>query len=609
MKNFLYRSLFLFWLAISLPSLAFAVAYPNDQRQEKKLKQLKEYAELSDDVIKERKCPANTGAGVDTQAGREYQSACRASYNGAKEVADKYLKANAAASAEIDALMSKNATMCGASAGQKSCFDGMAVNFAKIAELKKKMATDLTAASKKAQDWIQQNADALKKYQDDSLKINALEEAAKKDVDRGVDEMALVNVQTKARAVSSSGISVAAQSGGTGSIVEYKNKIQRLELEQQESKNHASEFSESAQAEVKGLLQQSREFQEKAAEARARAAAFSTAGSSVSEGRPVTTTLPPSRPNDLGGSGGKVNPGGGEAGVSSPGNTNDVASTSTSSQTNTSTSPSSNATSALTSAAPGMAAAASSAGAAGNSGGSGNSTQDPYAGMNSAAAYGAGQQQAEGNPKSTNFGEVLGTRDPRTKNQENQQAEAEPEARAEEGSPEQTAVAGGLSGDTGESSGASSAPGIRGADGKPIRTGFSAASGGSLQSRHENMDKDAAAGGAFSADLKSGAVSIAGSEMKSAIQSLAAELGATDLDLDLGDLGAEEKAALAPLEGGDGVRNLAPVIGGRRTASVIQGSDASIQDEQSAALFTRTRSAHERAIKRGNLILGTRKKL
>jgi hypothetical protein len=109
--------------------------------------------------------------------------------------------------------------------------------------------------------------------------------------------------------------------------------------------------------------------------------------------------------------------------------------------------------------------------------------------------------------------------------------------------------------------------------------------------------------------LQSGAVSIAGSEMKSAVQSLAEELGATDLDLNLGDLTEEEKAALAPLEGGDGVRNLAPIKNGRRSASVIQGSDASIQDEQSATLFSRSRSAHERALKRGNLILGTRKKL
>lgn len=609
MKNFLYRSLFLFWLAIGLPSLAFGVARSGDMDKEDKALQLEYYAKINPD----EKCGANAGAGIDTQAGKEYKSACLASYKGSKEVAEKYLKDKAAAEAKIQALTSQSAASCGTS--QKSCLEGVAANFQQASDIQKGMAGDLTKAHDKAQEWSKLNETALQKYRADLKNIETAETNAKNRAetlrsqgDMAAAARAMQEVQ-RAPTVSSSGISVAAQNGAANSISGYKEKISQLTREQAESKDHASQFSLSAQTEAKELMRKSTSYQKMAADTRAQAAALSTGGSSISEGKPVTTTLPPSRPTELGGSGGKANPGGGGAGVSSPGNTNDVASTSTSSQTNTSTSPSSNATSALTSAAPGMAAAASSAGAAGKSGGSGNSSQDPYAGMNGAAAYGAGQQQAEGNPKSTNFGEVLGTHDPRTKNQENQQAEAEPEAKAEEGSPEQVAVAGGLSGDTGESSGASSAPGIRGADGKPIRTGFSSASGGSLQSRHENMDKDAAAGGAFSADLKSGAVSIAGSEMKSAIQSLAAELGATDLDLDLGDLGAEEKAALAPLEGGDGVRNLAPVIGGRRTASVIQGSDASIQDEQSAALFTRTRSAHERAIKRGNLILGTRKKL
>jgi hypothetical protein len=251
------------------------------------------------------------------------------------------------------------------------------------------------------------------------------------------------------------------------------------------------------------------------------------------------------------------------------------------------------------------------AGTSASGGKSGVADGSSYPALNNQAAYNRGDQQAvaQGNVKPTNFGEVLGTYDPRAKTEEPQVAADEPEAKAEGTEKVAVAVGLGAGGDGGgELTGASSAPGVRGADGKPI--GFSAAAGGgNLQSSRQNLDKDAAAGGGFSPDLQSGAVSIAGSEMKSAVQSLAEELGATDLDLNLGDLTEEEKAALAPLEGGDGVRNLAPIKNGRRSASVIQGSDASIQDEQSATLFSRSRSAHERALKRGNLILGTRKKL
>jgi hypothetical protein len=246
---------------------------------------------------------------------------------------------------------------------------------------------------------------------------------------------------------------------------------------------------------------------------------------------------------------------------------------------------------------------------------SGVATGDPYAGMSNPVAYNdnpAQQEQyaAQNTPQSSNFGEALGTYDPRDNDRESQQAAADPEAKVDD-LPEQVAAAGGLSGDIGdETSGASSAPGIRGADGKPIRAGFSSAGGGDLQSGRRSLDRDVANKEQFSPDLKSGAVSIAGSEMKSAIASLAEELGATDLDLDLGDLTPEEKAALAPLEGGGGVRSLAQTKnGGRRTASLSQGSDEAILDEQSKPLFARARSAHERALLRGNLILGIKKKL
>lgn len=417
--------------------------------------------------------------------------------------------------------------------------------------------------------------------------------------------------------VSTSGVSVAAKDGAATSITEYKQNFSQLTQEQYQSQDHASQFGDAAKAEASKLMQQSVDFQDMATRAREQAAKVTTAGtdssnSGISDSNkiPVPGDGTAARAEYQAGKATGGSSGVGQKGISGASNTPE-ASTYDSSATNSSSAPAmqSTAPSPLTSAAApaAMGASSSGVGAAQPS-----SASDPFAGMNTTPAYNNGQDQmqqtAQSNPRSANFGEALGTYDPRAKSEETETAAAEPEAKVEE-TPEQVAAAGGLSGDIdGESSGASSAPGIRGADGKPIRTGFSTANGGNLQSSRQSMDKDAASGGGFSPDLKSGAVSIAGSEMKSAVQSLAEELGATDLDLDLGDLTAEEKAALAPLEGGEGVRNVATARSGRRVASV-QGSDGSIQDEQSMALFSRTRLAHERALKRGNLILGTRKKL
>lgn len=624
MKIFSHNWLLLFPLIFGLPSLALAVPVSMAGNPMENLEKRLEYYEKIDGA---KRCAANTGAGIDTQAGREYNSACRASYDGAKEAAVKYREAKEKATAELQKHTSQNSALCGANrtpAAQKTCFEGVASNYAKAAEIQKKLADDLIAAHNKAQKWRDQNAEALKKYREDLRGIEAVETEARNraNVLRSQGDtlsaaLAVKQVQD-ASAVNNSGISVAARDGAASSITEYKGKFSALSQEQADSQDHATKFADAARSEASKLMQQSVDYQEMAEQARAQAKAITTTGTDESgsgiSGKdqsrvPVPGDGKAARAEYQAGKGtggGDGTGGNGQKGISGT-NQAPPAGEATADTNNSNASQTPGATPAAASAMPAAAAAAPAASSVAQPAGS---SGDPFAGMNNSAAYNNnGGQTAQNNPKSTNFGEVLGTYDPRNK-EDPQTAEADAEAKTVESSPGQAAAAGGLSGGVGEdNSGASSSPGIRGADGKPIRTGFSSAGGGSIQSSRQNMDKDATSGGGFSPDLKSGAVSIAGSEMKSAMQSLAQELGATDLDLNLGDLTAEEKAALAPLEGGDGVRNFAPIANGRRTASVIQGSDASIQDEQSAALFSRTRSAHERALKRGNLILGTRKKL
>jgi hypothetical protein len=630
MKIFAHNLVFSILLISGLPSLAFA-AFPVLTDPVKKMQTSAPAANSNQGAMEEslaefkkadpeKSCSANTGA-----AG---QAACLESYKGAKKAIDDYEKAKASGTAEIQALTSQNSTMCGANrtpAGQKACLETTAANYQKAAELQENLVNNfLLAAYNKSLKWQKENETAIKNYQNDYNKIATLENDARNranvlrsqgDTMAAARTMELVQ---KAPTASASGISVAAATGAAGSIDEYKGKVPQLSQEQFNAQDYASRFGKATRAEADRLIQQSESFRAMADKARAQAAAVATGGTDPSKSGisdpgtkklPETGPMPVARPpqSEIDALGRK--PGSGvPAGTGT--STSPEPSTYDSNTTNNATPSSVPATQSTTPSALGSAAAATGSGVAAAS--PTNTASDQFAGMNNQAFNNSGSQDqtAQNNPKSANFGgEVLGTYDPRKKDESNQMTEAEAETKAVE-SAEQVASAGGLSGASGgeESSGASSSPGIRGADGKPI--GFSAAAGGSnLQSSRKNMDRDASAREQFSPDLKSGAVSIAGSEMKSAIQSLAEELGATDLDLNLDDLGAEEKAALAPLEGGDGVRNLAPIKNGRRSASVIQGSDASIQDEQSAALFSRSRSAHERALKRGNLILGTRKKL
>jgi hypothetical protein len=136
---------------------------------------LNRYASYSDEFIAGR-CRMNTGAGIDTKAGQEYNSACKASYMGARDEAKKYQAEESAATARIQSLTSQGTAMCGANrsaSGQKLCLEQAASNYDEAAKLKTAMSKKLQQAYEKAQKWRDSNAKALKEYQADQSAISA----------------------------------------------------------------------------------------------------------------------------------------------------------------------------------------------------------------------------------------------------------------------------------------------------------------------------------------------------------------------------------------------------------------------------------------------------
>jgi hypothetical protein len=164
----------------------------------------------------------------------------------------------------------------------------------------------------------------------------------------------------------------------------------------------------------------------------------------------------------------------------------------------------------------------------------------------------------------------------------------------------------GISSDGLRASGASVNPGSYGGAGSP--TGFSGSRGAGVDGAGEaGKAREIASREQFSPDLNKGAVNIAGSEVNSALAALEEEFKTDDVQLDLGGLTADEKKALAPNGELAGGVFSSPSAGGRRVASTTQESRA-VLDEDSTPLFPRNHGAIERAIKRGDLILGIKKK-
>jgi hypothetical protein len=577
------------------------------------------------------KAGQNSGAAAidiknaESEAGAKYHSACARTYEKAKKAANKYIDLLHSSASTIEAA-SQN-SQCGAyrdPASQKTCFTNAIETVKKAKEAQEALQKQLKTSTAQVRHYMTLNRKALNAYIADQNKIGTAIEAANKKAKElsaqgnlGAANAVYTNTIQSSQ-VSSPGGAVIAQDGAASTISEYRNKIPSLVAEQDRAIKQAESFASYADTKVQQHQQQASKFasmEQQLTQAMNKLAPGEAAGKasglSDSVKLPENGPVPMDRPlqETAKGSGG-IGTTGGSSTTASASDTGHVPG---SAPSTTQAAPSS-APMAGTPASPAMAAAAAPMGASSSGVANPASYSDPYAGMNNQAAYGpplAQQEQyAQNMPSSSNF--VGSTYDPRTNDSEKQEAaDIDPEIKVEEAN-EQVVAAAGLSGSIdGGASGASSAPGILGADGKPIRTGFSSAGGGALQPGNRSLDRDVAGKEQFSPDLKSGAVSIAGSEMKSAIASLAEELGATDLDLDLGGLTEEEKTALAPLEGDNGVRSPASIMsGGRATAGLSrQGSDEAILDEQSMPLFARARSAHERALLRGNLILGSRKKL
>jgi hypothetical protein len=164
--------------------------------------------------------------------------------------------------------------------------------------------------------------------------------------------------------------------------------------------------------------------------------------------------------------------------------------------------------------------------------------------------------------------------------------------------PEQVA---GLSNDElQDTTAASMTPGAQAASAEGL--GVSTAAGAIAAEGEKKPEPPVANKAIFQPDLAQGAVAITGSDLNSALSELADVFGSDEPAVKAkGALTAEEEAAFSSLgrKGGKGA--------GREVAQA--GNDPATLDEDSVALFVRVKFCHDRALKRGNVDFGLRKRL
>jgi hypothetical protein len=449
----------------------------------------------------------------------------------------------------------------------------------------------------KIEEAEEKNRDALKKYKDD---LNKAAPALERTKSLMYSESGLVGTQAAQKFNSATGVSDGdltnsvnmAANGGAATLKDYVAINQSLQMEQQRAVENAAEFQKRAQSEISGRqssLSSLESMQKQLSLDISKAGTIKPAGPRGNLGNPPIPTPRPEYSPDRNTTGGSV--------------------TGPASNTSSLSSPAANYASSL---APAAGAAAGAAGGGGSSTGSGSSSTPYYANEviggndgpsgNTGGASGKNPQgyalAGDGNGGSAGAdgnGQAAGNAD----------GQGDPTQMASAGNPSGLYPVSEESISGAASSGASVNSGSYGG-GSSASTGFSGSKGAAADSEAAKV-KEIAPKAQFSPDLDSGAVNIAGSEVNSALAALEDEFKTEDVKLDLDGLTAGEKKALSPDGALAGGVFSAPSSGGRQLASASQESKA-VLDEDSTPLFPRNHGAIERAIKRGDLILGIKKK-
>lgn len=578
MRPLFYLLLLLFGPAI-LPEAraASALCSGRDDRAMKAESQLLCYSEITNDQIQEN-CRNNLGGAAVDRADSEATSICVNTYKQMKTEAQSYQNKKATKGAQIANLSKENA--CESNPNPKACLLEAAKKIREAAKLEKELKGDLEKAQKKIARAVKKNEAARKRYNQDEESIRSRRLDAKVlNMGSPEEEQQKQQEISRSRALSvfqpstalPQGLEVSAENGGASDISGYEQKMSSLKEEQEAAMNSGSGFEKAARAQASVHETQSQKYTQEADRVLASANQLgdATKGPKAADGK--TSGLSGTKPAGADQSTGSAQ---GSTGASI---TNDAPS-------DTSSNTGSSGSGALGS----MAAAGG--GAAGSGGGSSSAGSDPYAyslfpakpeapAAASPAAGGALTDTAiVANPTEAPALQPSGEVAPM---QENIGI---------------TGLSGGATGAglsaTGASRSPASAKNKNGAGARTlVSTGGSAGGAGGGQAKAA-ATKEAPS---LAKDLSSGAVSIGGGDINAAMTSLAEDFGLASAE----PLTEAEKEALAMRQGGEAADS----------ATLNQSQEAVIAESNSAPLFTRTRWALERAVKRGDLILGLRKKL
>lgn len=532
-------------------------------------------------------CNANLGA--------KFEETCISIWGHIGHAIEKYEEKKKSKCAEISRAESEvDKCVNSDQSTQKTCLEGASQKLKQAAQHERELAGDLRRAREEVSKWIKKAEEAKATYAEESSQIkDALQKAEMEEkqllqtindpnldpnVKQGAGlELSQVRIaKTQASGVSGTNLlmgstgEVVAQNGGVATVREYSAKSGTLIQEQEQAASSGNNFLETAASSIEGHNARATFLEKRASTLMSQAQNLSTVSDQKNQGQ--------------------LRNGSGSSTLSK---TSDPASTSTTGATGVvSGDQQGNPVSSAASTSPGssMGSFIPAPPVGSGSGGGPLNPASPLAGPDIGLTAGSSIRPTTSGGNNSN---VDGKADPANAGGSTDFA----------GLPNTAGTVGAIDNSAGSSSyGSSGMGGTMAAAAKSSArgnrginsSGASVMTGGSLKSRKEEDAKAAANLNGFQPNLDAGGTGILGSDVANAFEELSSEFGLTES----GGLTQAEMDAFASL-GNEGTNQ----------GSLDGAGDSMMPGSETQPLFFRTREAHNRAIKRGNLMTTVKTRL